>query len=313
MSAIREAVHDYINLRRNLGYKLVRTEYELLRFASFMEQRQTSHITQNLALEWAQLPNGQPAWWNARLTMVRGFARHHHATDPRTEIPTPDLLPTKPRRAKPYIYSSEQINSLLQAARDMTGPKKLYNWMSTVYVCLFGLLTVTGMRLGEALGLALDDADLEAGVLTIRDSKCDRTRLIPLHDSAIKALGDYVEQRGHHFTDQSVADNLFVSSRGTAMHHQNVQQMFRVLSYRTGLRKAESGRGPRIHDFRHTFAVRTMQNWYRQEIDPETMLPVLSTYLGHVCVSHTYWYLDNSPELMQEAMKRLDSRWEDMP
>lgn len=313
MSVIRQAVHDYINLRRSLGYKLVRTEHELLRFASFMEQRQASRITQDLALEWAQLPNGQPAWWTNRLTMVRGFARHHHATDPSTEIPASDLLPTKPRRAKPYIYSSEQINSLLQAARNMTGPnKQLYAWMSTVYSCLFGLLSVTGMRLGEALGLALGDADLEAGVLTVRNSKCDRTRLIPLHGSTIRALSDYVEQRGCYFADQRVADNLFVSSRGTAMHHQNVQHIFRVLSYRTGLRKAKAGRGPRIHDFRHTFAMWTLQNWYRQDLEPETMLPALSTYLGHVCVSHTYWYLDNSPELMHEAMKRLDSRWEDM-
>ena len=178
------------------------------------------------------------------------------------------------------------------------------------YYCLIGLLSVSGLRIGEACDLALQDLDLEAGLLTVRAGKHGRTRLVPLHQSTCKVLADYTDRRQRHWMGQPVPENLFLSTRGTPFNAKYGQITFRKLCRQVGIRGRDDGRAPRLHDFRHSLAVRTLENWYRQGQDPDRMLPILSTYLGHVGVSDTYWYLENSPGLMKEAMKRLERRWE---
>ena len=311
MNTITEDVFDYINLRRSLGFKLERYPQALLQFADFLEQQQASYITQKLALAWAQQPQDvQPATWARRLNIARGFARYRQAADPRTEIPATGLLSIHATRPKPYLYSDAEVESLLQAAHNMPCYAQRYALLPRVYSCLFGLLSVSGMRLGEAIQIALNDVDLDAMVLTVRNAKYDRTRWVPLHASTCAVLADYIERRQRHFVGRSVSDKLFVSSQGTALYKQNIQSAFRNLSRRVGLRAANDSHGPRIHDLRHRFAVKTLENWYRQGQDPERLLPVLSTYLGHVNISDTYWYLEGTPGLMFQAMRRLEQRWE---
>ncbi len=158
MNTLREAVHEYIDMRRNLGFKLDRDCKELLAFAKFMEQRQAPFITMELALEWARQPvNAQPVYWAQRLSYVRVFARHRKATDPRTEVPPPGVLPFRPKRAKPRIYSDEEIRKLLQAALDMPYAYERCALQPWIYHCLFGLLAVSGIRVGEARNLEVRD------------------------------------------------------------------------------------------------------------------------------------------------------------
>lgn len=311
MNMLREAVEEYLCMRRDLGFKLDRAERHLSDFVTFMEQHEAPFITQSLALAWAQRPaNVQPATWAERLGNVRVFARHRQATDPRTEVPAPGLLPFRSRRATPYLYSDEQIRSLLQAALDMPYPNRDCALRPWVYYCLLGLLSVSGMRVSEACNLELRDVDLDAGVLTVRKAKCGRTRLVPLHSTTREVLADYIARRKRHWDGRPVPAHLFLSSRGNPVSTWQVGHVFLALSRQIGLRGEHDSHGPRLHDFRHAFATRTLVNWYRSEKDAERLLPVLSTYLGHVCISDTQWYLEGSPELMGEAMRRLESRWE---
>ena len=311
MNTLREAVHEYIDMRRNLGFKMNDTLRGLLAFVTFMEQKQASFITVELALAWAQQPvNVQPAHWARRLSHVRGFAHYRKAADSRTEIPPPGLLPFQPRRATPYLYSDDEIRKLLQAALDMPYTYErcaLYPW---IYHCLFGLLSVTGLRLGEARNLELPDVDLDAAVLTVRDAKHDRTRLVPLHGSTCEVLADYIDRRARHWEGYLVSSYLFVSSWGNRLDDAEIRRAFCKLSRKIGLRGENDSHGPRLHDMRHTLAVRTLVNWYRRDQDPERLLPILSAWLGHVKVSDTQWYLEGAPELMREAMRRLERRWE---
>ena len=314
MNTLRDAVREYLEMRRGLGFKLREAGNGLLDFVTFLEQRKASFITQKLALEWAQQPpNARPAYWAARLTTVRGFARYRSATDPRTQIPPTALLPFKPKRARPYLYSDEEIRSLLRAALRM--PYRFERWKLRpwVYYCLFGLLSVSGLRLGEARNLELQDVDLKAAVLTIRGAKFGKTRLVPLHATTCKVLANYIARRRRHWAGRAVSSYLFVSSWGNRLDSGDIHRTFYTLSRQIGLRGASDSRGPRLHDMRHRFATNTLVQWYRSGQDPERRLPLLSAYLGHVHVADTQWYLEGCPELMHEAMKRLQQRWEDRP
>ena len=221
------------------------------------------------------------------------------------------MLPFHPKRAKPYLYSDEEIRNLLWAALHMPHRFRRGALRPWVYYCLFGLLCVSGLRLGEARNLELRDVDLDAALLTVRNAKFGRTRLVPLHGSTCDVLADYIARRERHWAGRSVSSYLFVSSRGNRLDDKQIYRAFHALSRRIGLRGENDSRGPRLHDFRHTFATATLVNWYRCEKDPERLLPVFSTYLGHVHIADTQWYLEGSPELMGEAMRRLESRWED--
>jgi len=314
MNSLRQAVHDYLSMRRHLGFKLHEAGKALPDFVTFMEQHQAPYITEALALAWAQQPvNVQPAHWARRLSFVRGFARYRSATDPRTQIPSQGLLPFQAKRARPYLYSDEEIKSLLSAALNMPHRYERGALLPWVYYCLFGLLSVSGLRLGEARNLELQDIALEDAVLTVRNAKFGKTRQVPLHASTCKVLADYMTHRQRHWARRPVSSYLFVSSWGNRLDSAQIYRAFYALSRQIGLRGATDHHGPRLHDFRHRFATSTLVNWYRSDQDPERLLPLLSAYLGHVHVADTQWYLESSPELMREAMGRLESRWEDRP
>ena len=311
MTTLRAAVQEYLTLRRRLGFKLHEAGKRLLEFATFMEQHRASYITPQLALTWAQQPSTvQPAEWARRLSMVRAFARHRSATDPRTEIPPDGLLPYRPKRARPYLYSDDEIRGLLRAALKLPPRAGLRPW---TYHCLFGLLSVSGLRIGEACHLELRDIDLQAAVLTIRGAKFGKSRLVPLHASTRHVLADYLARREWCWTTRPVSPYVFVSNRGNRLDGGEIHRTFYALSRQIGLRGPSESHGPRLHDLRHRFAVTTLLRWYRSGEDAERRLPILSAYLGHVHVSDTFWYLSAWPELMREAMRRLERGWERRP
>ena len=314
MNTLRQAVQEYLSLRRGLGFQLRQAGKGLFDFVAFMEQHRAAYITQALALAWAQQPvNVQPAHWAQRLSFLRGFARHRSATDPRTQIPPQGLLPFQPQRARPYLYADQEIRSLLRAARNMPCRYERSALQPWTYHCLFGLLSVAGLRLGEARNLELQDVDLRAAVLTIRGTKFGKSRFVPLHASTCKVLADYIARRQRHWAARPVSSYLFVSSWGNRLDGGAIHRTFYALSRQIGLRGVADRHGPRLHDMRHAFATNTLVRWYQSEQDPERRLPILSAYLGHVHVADTQWYLSASPALMREAMRRLERRWEDRP
>ncbi len=302
MKLFRKAVRDYINLRRSLGYKMVNAASLLADFVSFLEKKAAVHITIPLALEWAQNKSARPAEWARRLTAVRCFARHWSATDPKTQIPPWSLLPHRPHRARPYIYTDREITDLLKAATQLGGR------LGLTYYCLLGLLSVTGLRISEALNLKIQDVDLVKGMLVIVGSKFGKSRLVPIHASTQKVMLRYARDRDRAFAGK--LSFFFVSRRGNRLDGAQVRRTFYRLSRKIGLRGPNASHGPRLHDFRHRFAAKILVNWYRSGQDPERRLPMLSTYLGHGHVSDTYWYLTICPELMGLVVKRLEEHWE---
>jgi integrase len=310
MIRLRGAIRDYLTLRRSLGFRLRETESGLCNFAAFLEAQSAPHITTALALAWAtQRSEHQPAEWARRLSWVRGFARHWQATDPRTEVPPWGLLPYRGQRARPYLYTAAEIQRLLTAAHRLPSGTGLRGW---TYACLLGLLAVTGLRISEALALTPADVDLAEGVLTIRGSKFGKARLVPLHPSPQQALAQYAAGRDA-VLGPAPTPTFLVSDRGRPLEVSTVRRTFYALSRQTGLRGPAASHGPRLHDFRHRFAVESLVQWYRAGEEVERRLPVLSTYLGHAHVTDTYWYLSACPELLGLARERLDRRWAAWP
>ena len=307
MKSLQNAIEDYIALRRSLGFKLDDMAADLTKFASFLEQRAAPYITTALALEWAmQSTDHLPSHWARRLGFVRVFARHWSATDPRTEIPPAGLLPFRAQRARPYLYTEQEIQRLLAAAKSLSPASGLRPW---TYHCLFGLLAVSGLRISEAIKLERQDVDFYQGVLTIRQTKFNKNRLIPLHASTRDVLSEYAEHRDRLVPNPS-SSCFLLNDCGRCLERSAVRRTFYDLSRQIGLRGPADHTGPRIHDFRHRFALNTLIQWYRAGEDIERRLPVLSTFLGHAHVADTYWYLSIHPELMGLATERLEQRWE---
>lgn len=306
MIALRELLNDYLTTRRALGYKLRSEGTGLSSFASFMEQQHADHITTALALAWAQQPTAVQATQRARrLGFVRGFARYCSAIDARTQIPPPDLIACRYFRPQPYLFSNGDIERLLQAALDLPPKHSLRRW---TFYCLFGLLSVSGLRSGEARGLTLDDVDLEEGILTIRSSKFGKSRLVPLHESTVAVLADYLERRQRFFAGRSI-DYVFVNDRGAQLSHDQALDTLQRLAASIGLTTQGERRRPRLHDLRHRFALEVLLRWYRDGEEVQRRLPVLSAYLGHTEVRNTYWYLTARPELLNLAQERLEQFW----
>ena len=304
MSPLQDALDEYLMARRALGHKLRLCGRLLQRFVAFADSSGATHITTEIALAWAIQPaNAQPAQWANRLAMVRRFARYCSALDPNAVVPPPDLLPHRYRRpSSPYIYRDEEITLLIDAARRLPSTLGL---RSQTYATLFGLYAATGMRCSEPLCLDRSDADLVNGVLTVRDAKFGKSRYVPLHPSTQHALRDYAICRDRLFP-KPVSPSFFLSERGTRLTEWAVRWTFVKLSREIGLRGAGDSHGPRLHDLRHRLAVTTLLRWYRDGVDVERHLPELATYLGHAHITDTYWYLTATPELLQQALLRVE-------
>jgi integrase len=301
MSPLHDQLSDYLRIRRALGYKLERAEKLLRQYLEHLDAQGARLITVENAVGWATLPAGESGhWWAFRLSVVRGFASYLHALDPAHEVPPADLCPNRVHRAIPYLYSDEEIATLISATVTLRGALR-----QATYATLIGLLSVTGMRVGEAIRLDTGDLDLRHGVLTVRQSKFGKTRELPVHASTANALRKYLRLRDHH-RPAPVAEALLVSPAGTRLIYCNVHSTFRQLRSRAGLRSRSAGCRPRIHDLRHTFAVQTLLEWYRAGVEVSPRLPLLSTYLGHVHPKDTYWYLQAAPELLTLAAGCLE-------
>jgi integrase len=304
MSELRGALERYLSMRRGFGYRYKHEERYLDDFVAFMEAEQVIIVTRKLAMDW--ITQAKRTCWPQRLSAVRGFARHLTNTEPATQVPPPGIFPS-PKRTRAYIYTEQEVERLLEATLRWGAAGSLNRW---TYHCLFALLAATGMRVGEAMSLKRTDVDLEAGILKLSATKCRKNRLIPLHPTSTQALVDYAARR-----DDAPARResswFFVLTDGHQLRHQYVHRVFTAVLRRIGLRDPRPhSPGPRVHDLRHRFAVNTILHWYRAGEDVERMLPKLSTYLGHGNTRDTYWYLSACPELMGEAVNRLEARWE---
>jgi integrase len=303
MSQLRQSLDDYLATRRALGYALTNVGHRLSSFVAFADAAGIQTVTTECALAWATLPaEAGSAYLSHRLGEVRGFARYLRSIDPDTQIPPTGLLPGCQHRPTPYIYSDSDIAALMDAARKLTRPLK-----ATTFETLIGLLAATGMRVSEAIGLDRDDVDWANGLLLVRESKFGKSREVLLHSTTVRALKSYARRRDH-LCPHSTIPSLFVSAWGTRPSYSTVQKTFYALVRQTGLDVQQSStRAPRVHDLRHTFAVKTLAGWYRDGCDVETRMPLLSTYLGHVSPAGTYWYLSSTPELLALATKRLEA------
>jgi integrase/recombinase XerD len=262
MSPLTQAVDDYIKLRRGLGFKLREYGDYLHKFVAFLDERGSSQITIRLALEFATLRTHQkPVTWARQMGILRKFALYRWNADPQTEVPPIGLLPFRSRRALPYLYSEEDIVRMMDAAGAIESPYSLQPW---TYRCLFGLLAVSGMRLGEAINLPCDAVDWSKSLLTIQAAKFGKSRLVPLHASTLAALRDYAERRDRKFAKRPVY-YFFVTSCGTHLENTNVNAVFRNLSRKIGLRQPGVRNGPRLHDLRHYPEFRTIagSRWLR--------------------------------------------------
>ncbi len=303
MSGLHVVADDYLALRRSLGFKLQRHGRLLPDFVDFLEAAGATTVTTRLAVAWATVPTDvAPGWWATRLSVVRGFARYLQAFDPATEVPPAGLFPHRPRRATPYLYSPDEIGRLVAVAQSLTPPLR-----AATYPTLICLLAVTGMRISEALALDRGDVDLVQGRLTIRHTKFDKSRQLPLHLTTVQALCSYAKLRDECCPKPSTA-SFFVTTLGTRPHYGTIQQVFKDLVAQAGLGPRSPRCRPRLHDYRHSFAVATLVGWYQAGVDVQARLPLLSTYLGHVNPAHTYWYLSAAPELLGLAAQRLQDR-----
>lgn len=302
MNPLQARLTEYIAARRALGTRLEEPAQTLRRFVQFLTRRKARFITIPLALEWSQQSQGvQRATWARRLSMVRQFARWLSVSERRHEVPPPRLLDVRHRRGKPHIYSDAEICHLMKEA----GRLKSRSRMNALTLqTLIGLLAATGLRPGEAVDLETGDVDLQARVLTVRRSKFDKSRQVPIHSSTLLALKHYASERDRAFRVPT-SPYFFVSAKGSALELGTARRWFCKVSRVCGVRKGPAdqryGRGPRLQDLRHTFATRRLVEWYKAGCDVGIQMPKLSTYLGHSSVQCTYWYIEAVPELLELA------------
>jgi integrase/recombinase XerD len=299
---LRDALGDYLSLRRALGFQLANAGRLLGQFVGYLEAHGMDTITAEHALAWATQPAGASAHWRAiRLSVVRGFAAYLHSLDPAAEVIPAGQFHPGVCRATPYLYSPAEIGSLIKAAGGLRPGLR-----AATYQTLISLLAITGIRIGEAIGL--DDGDFDAGreLLVVRNAKYGKHRLVPLHPSAAQALARYatLRRQAHPFP---ASPALLVSTAGTRLLHSNITLTFATLAGQAGLTRRSASCRPRVHDLRHSFAVATVLGWYRDGADIPALMPRLSTYLGHTDPQHTFWYLSAAPELMALAGQRLQA------
>lgn len=305
--SIASHLDRYLSVRRSLGYDLRTDERVLRRFARFADQNGAPHIDTALFLRWdASLPDVGTSTRSARLGKVRLFAQWLSSIDPAHQVPPRGLLPGRSGRSRPFIYSEAEIASIIAAAKALPS---IYGLRGLTCSTLFGLIAVTGLRISEALALDCDDLDVERGVLRVRRGKLGKERLIPLDPTVVVQLVEYAAERDRLLSRTPEA--FFVTGSGTRLTDCSARYNFAHACQQIGLRMQQRycrhGRGPRIHDLRHTFAVRTMVNWYRTGKDPAREMIRLTTYLGHTDPDNTFWYLEAVPELLDLAMARATS------
>lgn len=296
-----ERVESYLEARRALGFQLKIEGQELLRFAKFADESgHKGAVTEELALCWAQSAETlKPIYRARRLEVVTTFARYQKMIEPESEIPLPGILGPAHSRTQPYIYTDKEILCLIDAARQLKSHKRL---RAETYATLIGLIACTGLRASEALRLQCTDVDLESGVIRVCETKFHKTRLVPLHPSAVTALSRYTTIRNQTVHKTST---FFSDENGNRIPYSTARFTFRKLTDSV-IDPTSAHRRPRFHDLRHTFACQCLLRWHSSGIDVNQRIAALSTYLGHVKVSDTYWYLSGTPELMSIVCDRFE-------
>jgi integrase/recombinase XerD len=305
VSALERAMTDYLDLRHSLGHALADVGRLLPSFVAYLDERGLSTVTVAATLDWAQTsPTGDSVTGGPRrMTAARGFARYLAGIDDSTEVPPLGLIPGRHRWRRPFIYTPDDIETVMSQARTtIASPLR-----AATYYTLVGLLAATGLRIGEAIKLDRSDIDWDHAVLLIRESKFGKSRLVPLHASTMQALTEFAVVREQQQPHPKVP-SFFVSLTRDRLSYAVVSQTFRQLVDGAGV-GAEAPSPPRLHDLRHTFAVHTLLGWYRSAEDVQAKIPALSTYLGHREPSSTYWYLSAAPELLALAAARRDTAW----
>lgn len=307
MTTLRQALADYLRIRRGLGFKLKADQRILENFVGFCEQAGSERVTSELALMWARLPvRAHPHHWRQRLGIVRGFARYVATLDPESEIPSEDLLRAHRPRVAPYIYSRAEITALMEAAGTLTPALRAANYRTVI-----GLMATTGLRLGEAVALDRQDVDLADGALHVR-ARQHKQREVPLHPTATRALRDYARLRDRRWPLPS-SPAFFLNLRAGRLRTSEFNHWFAKLIGQVGLEGAGERVRPRPHDLRHTLAVHTLLDWIQAGEDVDRRMPELSTFLGHLDPESTYWYLQAVPELMALISARLERLEELLP
>jgi integrase/recombinase XerD len=302
MSELARALDNYLQLRRALGHKLADAARQLPWFVEYLDASGSDYITIAAALAWSTERDTPPGSTvpGRRMMAVRGFARYLAGIDPRNEVPPSCLVRIPRQRRAPFIYSDDDVLALMTAARrSIAQPLR-----AATYETLIGLLATTGLRVGEALRLDCGDLNSADGVLLIRRSKFGKSRQVPLQASALEALERY-QHRRQRLCPHVASESLFVSLRGTRVIYECVWPVFRRLCTEAAI-GTEGPTTPRLHDFRHTFAVRTLLDWYRCGVDVPSRLALLSSYLGHAEPRYTYTYLSAAPELLAHAARLLE-------
>lgn len=295
----------YLSVRRSLGYDLGTAERVLRRFAQYADGQGATHVTVDLFLQWqAVFGHARRSTWGARFIMVRLFSQWLHGLDTAHEVLPRGLVPYSYCRTHPYIFTQAQISAIVEEAAQLPS---IYGMRGLTCSTLFGLIAITGMRINEALSLDTGDVDLDTGIVRIRFGKLGKERLVPLHNSTTIRLRLYAAERNRLLGATPVP--FFVKCDGTRLGDCGARYNFAQVCQRIGLRELQTegrhGHGPRIHDLRHSFAARTMIDWYRSGKDPAREMIKLTTWLGHANPDHTYWYIEAVPELLELASSRI--------
>lgn len=303
MRTLRKGIEDYVAMKRVMGFSFGQQESCLLRFCGFLEVANEPHITTDLAKKWALGTDKEPTYIHAKkLAAIRPFAMHWQTIEANTEVWAEDTWDIRYKRVAPYIYTQKEITAILDACLKLELDDTIRPLM---FHTLFGLIASCGLRLSEALKLKIDDVDFKLGPLTIRKTKFNKIRIIPVHVNTIKALKKYWDLRQKLHPNSKIPE-FFISHYDRAIKSNMAEWTFDKVAVTAGVRK-ESRRGARIHDFRHTFIMRTIEGWYREGKNIEELLPILSTYVGHANPGSTYWYMTLTPELMEFAKDKLDT------
>jgi integrase len=305
-----QRAEEFLAERRRLGFQAHKSRHALISFARYTDGLdQSGPLTVEHMADWARhdkWQRGVPETWARRLKLLRPFTRWLRQFEPRTEVPDEAVFGPVPGRVAPHIYREDEIVALLAAARRLNPPGSL---RPMTFETLFGLIAAAGLRVSEALALLDTDVDLSAGMLTVRQSKFAKSRRLPLHPSTVEALARYRRLRRRQVRTTAETP-FFVSTRGTRLGQplgeRQVHRVFIELRDRLGWVNRGAHAGPRIHDLRHSFAVRRVMLWHEHGIDIDQAMLALSTYLGHAKISNTYWYLTGVPELMALAGNKFE-------
>lgn len=302
MTTLREHLEEYLAMRRSLGFQLDDLERQVGLFCTWLEARgQSATFTIDDAVTWARInPQAHPSWWATRLSLVRRFAAHLHANGVDVPIIPRGLLPARKPRAVPFIYSQDDVDALLAACDTEFADERVNLTVRTV----IALLAATGLRISEALRLGVDDIDFDNDVLVIQPGKSAQ-RLLPVHPSTTAALKDYLALPARAATHPDPHGPVFVTAKGTGYVYVSFFALFKRVRDAAGLTPRGRAR-PRLHDLRHTFATAHMTAAYAHGHDPERVLTLLATWLGHSDAAHTYWYLTATGDLMALAAGRLE-------